>query len=320
MSITRTASVVGLVLASWSIAVVPPAAAQDTLARARDLYTSAAYDEALELLERVDRPSVSASDEAEVDQYRAFCLLALGRSDDARKVIQQIVEANPSFQPSEAQASPRLVEAFRDVRRRVLPTVVRQTYTEAKAAFDRKDLDLAASRFESVVGWLDDADVVGATELADIRILSKGFLDLIKTTPKPLAAPVASAAGSANGTSPSVTSPNASSSAATDVPAVRTIYGPNDTDVTPPVPISQVMPPWHPTRRETQTQLYEGALVLVIDETGAVISINSQGLLPAPYVATLRRAASGWKFQPAVRNGVPVKYLKLVGIRLNPNG
>ena len=59
--------------------------------------------------------------------YRAFCLMALGRGDEARKVIQQIVEVNPSYQPSQAQMSPRLVETFRDVRRRVLPTIVRQS-------------------------------------------------------------------------------------------------------------------------------------------------------------------------------------------------
>src|SRR5438067_11323180 len=114
MTITRTTSAAAIVLAVWST-VMLRAAAQDTLARVKDLSSSAAYDEALALLNEADRPS--PGNEAEIDQYRAFCLLALGRADDARKVIEQIVETNPSFQPSEAQASPRLQEAFRDVRR-----------------------------------------------------------------------------------------------------------------------------------------------------------------------------------------------------------
>jgi tetratricopeptide (TPR) repeat protein len=298
MTITRAVSVVAILLTSSL--TVSAAAAQDTLARVRDLYTSAAYDEALALLNDVERPSASA--EAEVDQYRAFCLLALGRNDDAKKVIQQIVEANPSFQPSDAQASPRLKDAFRDVRRRVLPSIVRQTYFEAKLAFDRKDIEAAGIGFESVVALLEDVDAAGAGDLADLRILSKGFLDLIKTAP-PAAAPAAAAAPAP---------------AAPDLAPVRTIFGPADTDVTPPVAISQPMPPWYPARHDTQ--VYTGALILSIDESGAVTAVKSQGQLPAPYLAVLRRAANSWTFQPAMRNGAPVKYSKIVGIRLSPTG
>ena len=300
MTITRAVSVVAILLASSALPIAP-AAAQDTLSRVRDLYTSAAYDEALALLNELERPSARA--EAEVDQYRAFCLLALGRSEDAKKVIQQIVEANPSFQPSDAQASPRLKDAFRDVRRRVLPSIVRQTYFEAKLAFDRKDIEAAGIGFESVVVLLEDVDAAGAGDLADLRILSKGFLDLIKTAPPPAAAPVAA---------------SAPAPAAQGLAPVGTIFGPSDADVTPPVAISQPMPPWYPARHDTQ--VYTGALILTIDESGAVTSVKSQGQLPAPYLAVLRRAANSWTFQPALRNGVPVKYSKIVGIRLSPTG
>src|SRR5262249_58503348 len=102
------------------------------------------------------------------------------RSDDARAVIEQIVRANPSFRPSEMQASPRLQEAFSDVRRRVLPSVVRQAYTQAKAAYERKELDAAGQQFDRVVTLLDDP-AIASGELADLRILSSGFLDLVKS-------------------------------------------------------------------------------------------------------------------------------------------
>lgn len=304
MTLIRAASAVAMVLASLSIASpsnagVSPAGAQDTLARAKDLYTSAAYDEALEVLNTFDKSS--GADSAEADQYRAFCLLALGRSDDARKVIEQIVEANPSFQPSESQVSPRLKEAFREVRRRVLPSVVKQTYGEAKAAYDRKDLDAAGTRFGTVVALLGDADLVASADLSDLKVLSQGFLDLIKTTAKPAAEPA-----------PAAPPPPP---AVPEAPA-RSIFGPNDADVTPPVAISQVMPPWHPSRADVQT--HTGTVVIVIDETGSVASLNPQGDLPAAYVTVLRRAAQSWKFQPATRNGQPVKYLKVVGVKLNP--
>jgi tetratricopeptide (TPR) repeat protein len=308
MTVTRPAPLVAIVLASWSMVMMArSAAAQDTLARVKDLYTSAAYDEALALLNEVEHPS--PSEVAEVDQYRAFCLLALGRSDDARKVIQQIVEANPSFQPSDAQMSPRLQEAFREVRRRVLPSIVRKTYGDAKAAFDRKETDAARVRFTSVVALLDDADLASTSELADLRVLSKGFLDLIgPAAPPPAPATSAPAAG-----------PRAPAPApAPDAASARSIFGPGDTDVTPPVVISQVMPTWRPSRLETQP--YEAALVLIIDETGSVESIRIEGQLQAAYAATLRRAAASWTYKPAMRNGVPVKYRKLVGIKLSPTG
>src|SRR5262249_53481264 len=109
MSVARTAAAVAILLASWPAAALP-AADQDALIRAKALYTSAAYDEALALLDGPD--AIAGPDAIEAKQYRAFCLLALGRADDARKVIQEIVEADPSFQPSDAQMSPRLQGAF----------------------------------------------------------------------------------------------------------------------------------------------------------------------------------------------------------------
>src|SRR3954462_2066377 len=122
-----TMAMVAMVLVPWP---APAAAAdQDALGRAKALYTSAAYDEALALLSQLDQPS--PADAVEANQYRAFCLLALGRSDDARRVIQDLVEANPAYQPPDAQMSPRLQAAFRGVRRGVLPSIVRRSYAEA---------------------------------------------------------------------------------------------------------------------------------------------------------------------------------------------
>ena len=182
MTVTRSVSVATIVLVAFlAVLVSPAAAAQDALARAKDLYASAAYDEALALLNNYNR---NGTEGLEVDLYRALCLIALGRGDDARKVIQQLVEVNPSYQPSETQMSPRLVETFRDVRRRVLPTIVRQSYAEAKAAFERKDFELATKQFDIVITLLNDRDLDVATELADLRILSNGFIDLIKTMPR----------------------------------------------------------------------------------------------------------------------------------------
>jgi hypothetical protein len=157
-----------------------------------------------------------------------------------------------------------------------------------------------------VISLLGDGDLVASTELSDLRILSNGFLDLIKTMPQ-IAKAVPQAAPQ-----PALASPIRPEPA--PLPA---IYGLEDPEITPPVAISQVMPPWHPNRQESQT--YEGTLILVIDEKGDVASVSAQGNLVPYYALLLNRAAKNWKFRPATRNGVPVKFRKIVAVRLNPD-
>src|SRR5262245_24062408 len=92
------------------------ARAQDSLSTARDLYAGAAYEDALQLLNRLRTAAERSDDARAIEQYRAFCLLALGRSGDAEKAIEAVVSAEPSYQPSEADVSPRVRAAFTDVR------------------------------------------------------------------------------------------------------------------------------------------------------------------------------------------------------------
>src|SRR6185295_4443522 len=115
------------------------------------LYASAEYEQALTILNAADL----AARGVEVDQYRALCLLALGRNDDALQVIQRMVEKNPLFEPPASQVSPRVQTTFRDVRKRMLPAIVRQTYTDGKTAFDAGDTDKAKERFERVVAEVE---------------------------------------------------------------------------------------------------------------------------------------------------------------------
>lgn len=271
-------------------------AQQDILSRAKDLYASAEYEEALTALNRVE----NASEIVEVDQYRALCLLALGRNDDARQVIQRIVEKNPSYEPAENQVSPKVRDAFRDVRRRALPSIVKQEYADAKTTFEKGDVERARVGFERVVAHLDALEALGSKDLGDLRILSNGFLDLITTAAK-ISADRAAAAAAAAPEQPLVP----------PAPVIHTIA---DSDVTPPVAISQQMPPWRPSRQESQT--YEAVMSIVIDESGAVAEVSIFGSLRPSYDASLRRAVTTWRFQPATRNGVPVKYRKNVAIRL----
>ena len=64
-----------------------PCAAQETLDAARHLYSSAAYEDALAVLDRLSTTAGSLPDRFAINQYRAFCYLALGRPSDAERAI-----------------------------------------------------------------------------------------------------------------------------------------------------------------------------------------------------------------------------------------
>jgi len=306
MIVNRVARRFATALASGFL-VASHVAGQDALTRAKDLYASAAYDDALAVLDQLKLDS-SSPDVVEAGQYRAFCLLALGRSDEGRKAIAGIVEADPLFQPAETQMSPRLVTVFRDVRKQLLPRIVQQSYGEAKAAFDRKELEAAAIAFDRVLLLLNDPDLPAASGTADLRMLATGFRDLSKVAPPP---PPPKAAAPPPSIPPSAKPANA--------PGPPRTYGPNDADVTPPVVLSQQLPPWRPSKLAATRRDYQGAVALVIDESGNVESVALLTSLQPEYNPVLLKAAREWKFRPATKDGLPVRYRKVVGIRLNPS-
>src|SRR5687768_18525669 len=117
------------------------AAAQDSLDPVRTLYASAEYEEALAAIGRL-KSNADLGGVVEIDRYRALCLIALGRSAEADQAIETTVTLDPLYQPAAADASPRVRAAFAAVRHRVLPTVVRNLYAAAKAAYDRKAFEI----------------------------------------------------------------------------------------------------------------------------------------------------------------------------------
>jgi tetratricopeptide (TPR) repeat protein len=304
MTVNRVARRFAVALTS-GLLVASNVAGQDALTRAKDLYAAAAYDDALAVLDQLKLDS-SSPDVVEAGQYRAFCLLALGRSDEGRKAIAGIVEADPLFQPAETQMSPRLVTVFRDVRRQLLPRIVQQSYAEAKAAFDRKELEAAAIAFDRVLLLLNDPDLPASSGSADLRMLATGFRDLSKVAPPP-PPPALAAPSIPPGAKPA------------NAPGPPRTYGPNDADVTPPVVISQQLPPWRPSKLSATRRDYQGAVALVIDQSGNVESVTLLTSLQPEYNPVLLKAAREWKFRPATKDGLPVRYRKVVGIRLNPS-
>ncbi len=284
-------------------------AVDNTLAYAKELYASAAYDEALVVLDGL-RSTAPATETASIAEYRVFCLLALDRGDEARQNIESILRDNPLYLPSGDQASPRIQGIVRDVRRQSLPKIVMEQYAAAKAAFERKD-PKAEQQFTQVLALLDDPDVQGVAALSDLRTIVSAFSDLTKAMAAVQAQPPLAAKAAVN--SPpaveAVTEPSP--------PPAEGIYTIADTDVVPPVAQSQRLPPWNPTRAEAG-QEFRGALEVLIDEKGTVVSAAFRSSVHPAYNELLLRATRSWKFTPAWRRGVPVRYLKVIDIRLTP--
>jgi hypothetical protein len=286
------------------LAVTVTAAEEDSLSAARDLYAAAAYEDALLLLNRLRSNSPRAEEWRAIEQYRAFCLLALGRASDAEQAIEAVVASEPSYQPSDADVSPRVRSAFSEVRRRMLPAIVQQRYASAKASFDRKEFAVAEAGFKQVLEVLNDPDVgaaAGQPPLSDLRTLASGFQTLAATAaapppPPPVAAPAP---------------PPAPAPAAAVPAAAPRIYTADDPRIVPPVVIRQTLPAFE---YGSMSNPPPGTLEIVINERGMVENAVLRKPIFPKYDPLVLGAALTWLYRPATLDGMPVKYRKLVGI------
>jgi TonB family protein len=282
-----------LVVAALVGVLGAPAGAADDLSAARDLYAAAEYEEALQILNLLRAGAVRGDDARAIEQYRAFCLLALGRASDAEQAIAAIVLAEPTYQPSSTEVSPRLRTAFSDVRRRMLPAIIQEKYSAAKMAFDQKNFMAAATGFQQVLDVLGDPDVVAAAShppLSDLRVLAGGFHELAATAAAPPPPPPVLAAAS--------------------VPVVVHVYSGEDPNVVPPAVLRQMLPPFP----QAIVVAAMGLLEVVIDESGSVESATMRTSVSPRYDGVAVEAARSWKYRPATLNGVPVKYRKIVQV------
>lgn len=274
----------------------------DMIGEARNLYASARYDEALALLNGL-RPAEApgaASDLKSIEQYRSLCLLALGRGSEAETAIAAVVTADPTYLPGDAEASPRVRNAFSDVRKRLLPDIAAKRYTDAKSAFDRKDYATATQSFKQLLTLIDDPDMGG--RLGDLRTIAAGFLDLaIAATPKPEPPKPAVAAPPPPPPAPRV-DPNR-------------IYTAGDADVVAPTTVRQEVPRLTPAMKPQARS--RGVIEVVIDEQGRVSAIAMRESIQPMYDADLMAKGRDWRYVPATLNGVPVKYRKLIQLNVN---
>ena len=307
MPVLRAPSLLALVLLAC-LECALGAVGQETLARAKDLYGLANYDEALAVLNRLHE-TVSPPVSSEVAGYQVLCLLALGRTDEAEKAIGALVKADPLYRPSESVMSPRILAKFDAVRRELLPGIAQATYDKAKAAFDRKDLPVALAEFDRVVALLEEPGLADVQHMADLRRLAVGFRDLSKASAAEV--PAAPAAEGSN-----VAAPVPTAVAPPPAPDAARTYTGDDAGVVPPIVVSRRTPVWTPRNEIEKRREFRGLLAVVINEAGDVTSAVLSKSIHSTYDVQLTDMARTWKFRPAMKDGVPVKYRMTIEIRL----
>ena len=260
-----------------------------SLQQVRELYAQAAYEDALGLLSKLPETE-SVTDAA---RYRAACLLALGRVEDAQKAIVSIVDAHPEYRPDPSDTSPRVVELFKTTRNQRLPDIARRMYTDAKAAMDRKETQAAIDGFETLLEVIDDPDALADTTLSELRLLASGFLELNRAQ---LAA---------------ATTKVPELPAAPTRPAAPPV-------IVPAVPIRQQLPAWTPPDSLTQRTEYRGSVRVQIGVDGRVVSAVIMEPVHPAYDGLVLVAARSWLYEPARQNGVAVPSERTVQIVLKP--
>jgi periplasmic protein TonB len=313
-------------------------AAQDSIAAARDLYTTADYREALAMLTRLRPAATAPEDVRAIEQYRAFALFALGQGEEAARVVEGIASIDPTWTLPAGEAPPRLETLFAQARERALPGVLRQRLAAARALYAEKRYDASAEAFTGLLLLLEDPTMARAagSDLASMSALATGFRDLSlaadeqaraavarqtpPTSTPPASTPLAAATppdGVPAPPSTSSTDQAAAPSGAGESPAPAPAEPSAATDVVPPVAIAQAIP------RATEITVPIGAaqtilLDIVIDETGHVESAEVRRSVNRLYEAQLVAATRGWRYTPATKGGRPVKYSRTLEVTLSP--
>jgi TonB family protein len=272
-----------------ALGTLPASAAQDTLEEAKAQYAAASYEEALSTLTRVASGPVASR--VELEQYRAFCLLALGKTAEAERAIAALVAADPMYVPSSSVASPKVLSIVAEMRKKELPGVARRLLDDGRVAYKEKDFPRAQRNFDVLRKVLDDASMKGRPETEDLRAIADGFAAL----------------------SVAATAPAPSPSAA---PAPVTVLRP-DTMVEA-IPLQQEVPVWVPPDAIAGAREYMGAIKVRIGADGRVKSATIETPTHPGYDARILQASRQWVYRPATRNGQAVESEKVIAFQLRP--
>jgi TonB family protein len=293
------------VVASISTASIARAA-DEPLADAKALFAAASFDGALAALDRLDAANGALPEALE---YKALCLLALGRSGDAQTITETLVTTVPTFAPADADLSPRFVELLTETRRRMVPVIARRLFADARDQYRAKNPADARRTFQQVVTLAGDRVWRDTAEADDLRTLASGFLDLLEgaAAPKAAAAEPQPITPTAVPRAPVAVTPTAVPPAPVAV-ATAAALG----QVQAPVPIRQSMPQWVAPDRVSALRTFHGAIKVRIGADGHVVDVAVATATHPDYDKQLLETARDWMYKPATRNGQPIEVEKVV--------
>jgi tetratricopeptide (TPR) repeat protein len=275
------------------------AAAQTDLSEAKTQYEEAAYEDALTTLTKA--AASTPADRVQLEQYRALCLIALGRLPEAERAVSALVDADPTYVPPSSVASPRVLAMVADIRRKELPGVVRRVLDSGRAAYEAKNLPQAQRQFDLLLKLLDDPAMDGRPEREDLRAVAKGFSTLL----------VAAPAASPPAPPPAAERPAPASPASSAPPAAASPF-------VPAAVIQETLPIWTPPNPSIARNEYNGAVKVRIGADGRVKAASIDRPSHPAYDAVLLNTARSWLYKPATQNGAPIESERVIAVRLRP--
>lgn len=288
--------VVVLISAPWLSAA---AVAQNDLGEAKAKYEEAAYEDALTTLTKAS--ASTTADRVQLEQYRALCLIALGRISEAERAVAALVDADPTYVLPSSVASPRVLAMVAEIRRKELPGVARRVLDSGRAAYEAKDIPKAQGQFDLLLKLLDDPIMESRPERADLLAVARGFSTLLVAAPAPRPSapeterPAPSAAPAAVPASP---------------PAVSTFV--------PASVIQETLPIWTPPNPSVARIEYNGAVKVRIGADGRVKAATIDRPTHPAYDTALLNTARSWLYKPAMQNGTPIESERVIAVRLRP--
>lgn len=244
-----------------------PTQLDSQIGQAKSLYANADYDGALSALATIEAASPKGVT-YEVHYYRALCLVALGRTEDAERAMAATVAADPAFSPSAADMSPRIQALFSDVRERLLPQIARRHLADARGVSRDGDPVRALAAIDAALTLLNDPRLAARADLEDLRLAAGTMREL--TNAQVVAAAQATQAELAKATAAA--------------PPAATAPGPT---AMPPAPVSPTPAPAAagPASTPVTTAVSNAAVPPVTAVPTAAPPAASQGVAPQPEVA-----------------------------------
>jgi TonB family protein len=226
-------------------------------------------------------------------QYRALCLLAIGRTLEARAAVEWLIRHAPAF-TIEPDLPPRFVSVFNDTRADVLPDVLQARFAAARGQFDAGSYADARHAFDEIAALASDAASSGGEGLAGIGAQAADYIRQIDAAVAARAEPLAARAAAA---------PARAGASIVPRPAI-----------TEPVVLRQALPPW--PAGAVPRAARSATVRIVIGSDGHVRRASIERRVHPQFDLALLAAARAWTYVPAMMNGQPIDIEKVVEVKL----